>query len=787
VPIAGKDFKTGQTLIKTVIAPMLKARMLGLSGWYSTNILGNRDGEVLDDPESFHTKEKSKLGVLEEVLDPDRYRSRTSGWTTTWTSSPSLCLLLSHDPRSTLDGEEAPGSGYALELVFTAVGEREPRARHQVLHRARHDDVAAVAGGRHPGADVHGEPSDPLASHLHLPGVHADPDRDPDPVQSVMESAGAVDGAARPVEGGEESVAGVVDLVSTEPCQLLAHDGVVLVEERAPARVTDGGSARGGVHDVGEEDGGEPSVRVRRGSISGEELLDLVHHLVAVLREPDVVGPVELHVSGIGDVVGQIPAELGRSDLIMCSLQDQGRRLDDGQQLADVGQHRLPEVVSDRAGRDRTPPEADELLGESGIADSAGYQKRHVVGIAGSPRFRLALDDVEEQILRRSPRVVGGGGESGRRVHQHERTTSLRQGGGQEKGERATLGEAEDRGLLRPGGIHDCTDVRHLGLEIGETIERHRIGEARSPPVEDDQAPDGRQPPPLARQLRELPERLDVVHPTLDQHQVERAFAHDLVREVDLAVLRVLGRRHTVHGSQAWQSTGPVRCAVSPDRSKPDLTFVNLTHQALRADGARLAATVAALQPRDPENRLPGVRDFYDHYREQLVAHHTHEDTLFYPALAARVGDDRMHRDELVAQHHQLDGVLQRVGDGLADLADPDGDFSSNRTRVVGDLSTMVEELNTHLDFEERTALPLFVSDMPVAEYKKLESEARKATPREEAGFLIPWIVEHASPDQRKALFRSAPPLRIVNWLKRRRYRRLDSCLVPESKKESAP
>jgi len=73
IPISGKDFKTGQTLIKTVIAPMLKARMLGLHGWYSTNILGNRDGEVLDDPESFKTKEESKLGVLEHVLEPDKY------------------------------------------------------------------------------------------------------------------------------------------------------------------------------------------------------------------------------------------------------------------------------------------------------------------------------------------------------------------------------------------------------------------------------------------------------------------------------------------------------------------------------------------------------------------------------------------------------------------------------------------------------------------------------------------------------------------------------------------
>jgi len=73
VPISGKDFKTGQTLLKTVISPMLRARMLGLSGWFSTNILGNRDGEVLDDPESFKTKEESKLGVLEHILEPSRY------------------------------------------------------------------------------------------------------------------------------------------------------------------------------------------------------------------------------------------------------------------------------------------------------------------------------------------------------------------------------------------------------------------------------------------------------------------------------------------------------------------------------------------------------------------------------------------------------------------------------------------------------------------------------------------------------------------------------------------
>ncbi len=72
-PIAGKDFKTGQTLMKTMLAPGFKARMLGVSGWFSTNILGNRDGEVLDDPESFKTKEESKLSVLDTILQPDLY------------------------------------------------------------------------------------------------------------------------------------------------------------------------------------------------------------------------------------------------------------------------------------------------------------------------------------------------------------------------------------------------------------------------------------------------------------------------------------------------------------------------------------------------------------------------------------------------------------------------------------------------------------------------------------------------------------------------------------------
>jgi myo-inositol-1-phosphate synthase len=81
VPICGKDFKTGQTLMKTILAPGLKSRLLGLNGWFSTNILGNRDGEVLDDPDSFKTKEESKLSVLEHILQPKLHPDLYSNYT----------------------------------------------------------------------------------------------------------------------------------------------------------------------------------------------------------------------------------------------------------------------------------------------------------------------------------------------------------------------------------------------------------------------------------------------------------------------------------------------------------------------------------------------------------------------------------------------------------------------------------------------------------------------------------------------------------------------------------
>lgn len=216
--------------------------------------------------------------------------------------------------------------------------------------------------------------------------------------------------------------------------------------------------------------------------------------------------------------------------------------------------------------------------------------------------------------------------------------------------------------------------------------------------------------------------------------------------------------------------------------SKPDLTLVTLIHQSLRADARRLTATIATLRPAERMPRLPGIEEYFDSYVDQLVTHHHHEDELFFPALAARAGKNEMHLNELDDQHHELDKAIRVVRGKLAALADPAIDFATERASATDASSAMTALLDAHLTLEEETALPLLERHMAAADYKKLEARARKATPRPQARFLVPWLVAHASPDQRKALYRSAPPLRLIYRLNARRYRRLDRALVPASK-----
>ena len=144
VPISGKDFKTGQTLVKTVIAPMLKARMLGLEGWFSTNILGNRDGEVLDDPGSFRSKEMSKLSVLDTILEPSLYPQLYGDFT-------HKVSIHYYPPRG--DNKEGWDNidlfgwlGYSMQLKINFLCRDSILAAPLVLDLALFSDLAARAG-----------------------------------------------------------------------------------------------------------------------------------------------------------------------------------------------------------------------------------------------------------------------------------------------------------------------------------------------------------------------------------------------------------------------------------------------------------------------------------------------------------------------------------------------------------------------------------------------------------------------------------------------------------------
>jgi hemerythrin-like domain-containing protein len=212
-------------------------------------------------------------------------------------------------------------------------------------------------------------------------------------------------------------------------------------------------------------------------------------------------------------------------------------------------------------------------------------------------------------------------------------------------------------------------------------------------------------------------------------------------------------------------------------QQEPDFLVVTLIHQALRVDADRLVAATSDLNSAEVE-RIASLRLFFDEYRGQLCLHHTHEDDLFFPALQAVVDESRGPIAELMAQHGTLDSDLQAIADGLASLDSLSSDFAAEQADVVSNMIGMARHLDAHLAMEEEALLPLMASAVPRATYKQLEAQARKLTPRRRARFLIPWIVGHATPDQRRDLFKSAPPLCVAYLVNRHRYRLVDRALL---------
>lgn len=206
----------------------------------------------------------------------------------------------------------------------------------------------------------------------------------------------------------------------------------------------------------------------------------------------------------------------------------------------------------------------------------------------------------------------------------------------------------------------------------------------------------------------------------------------------------------------------------------PDLTLYKLIHRGMRTDMARLASTVAARTEAERASRMPSVVRWYDGFLTEFELHHSAEDEIFFPALAERVPvfADRLAR--LEAEHHSLEAALLAVGEAIGALADPEVGWSSVRADAPDALVVADRELTLHLDHEDADVLPLFVRHMSVLEYEEISERALKRNKVSQLLFSVPWVVRHATDEERARMLREAPlPLKLMWYMTRRRHARL--------------
>lgn len=175
---------------------------------------------------------------------------------------------------------------------------------------------------------------------------------------------------------------------------------------------------------------------------------------------------------------------------------------------------------------------------------------------------------------------------------------------------------------------------------------------------------------------------------------------------------------------------------------QPDLSVLFAIHHALAADATALAAAAGDLEPEDRAERIPTLQAFFERYTAQLVAHHTHEDDLFFPALEAKVGSAAMNRPALDAQHEQLGESIERVRSALAAIGDDRTDFAAAKARVRQASHDLEQRITTHLELEKRIAIPLYLKNISPAEHAPLELQAQASGTFEGLQFMVPWLFD---------------------------------------------
>src|SRR6266550_4318210 len=438
------------------------------------------------------------------------------------------------------DRVEMPAT-HTLKLPFAPVDEDDPGAGDQVLDGTRHEHLARISGGRDPCARVDGNPADLVAHQLALACVKPCADLNAERPDAFADRARGPNGTGRPVEAGEEAVAGRVHLPPVVQLEHASNAGVVLVEHLMPATVAELASAFRRAHDVGEQDSGEDAVVVWCRARPRQKLLDLGEQAVLVSCPEQVLVTGKLDEACAGDLRRE-PAALVNRYIPVAGPGEDERRDANGRKDETRVDLRVHPQECGRCSRARAPPQAGRVP-----LDQSRILVRRVVREveAGAPVAFDLRDRLEPLLERRCPRIVNRLNALGECSDEDKRTRALRIRRSEEDGHAAAFRVPEQCGVLRPDCVEDGAHVVHPLLERRQPVGRNPVGHPCPALVEEDQSGERRQALEKARRLRLFPQELDVRDPAGDVDEVERPVADDLVGDVDIATLRVSGlRRH---------------------------------------------------------------------------------------------------------------------------------------------------------------------------------------------------------------------------------------------------
>jgi hypothetical protein len=214
--------------------------------------------------------------------------------------------------------------------------------------------------------------------------------------------------------------------------------------------------------------------------------------------------------------------------------------------------------------------------------------------------------------------------------------------------------------------------------------------------------------------------------------------------------------------------------AAPVEPAPPDLRQYRAMHSAIRTSNERLVVGLTDLRRSARHPAAIALQKWFRGYREELRGHHRIEDTIFFPALAARIPSYADYSPTLDADHHRLDELVDLVSESLEALASAGSTWDHDHAIAVARAVELRDLMAEHLDFEDREILPMFERHFSTEEYAALDAQARRTVSMKHAVFFVPWFMTSVDASVAAAALADAPiPLKVIHRLTRRSYRRL--------------